>query len=273
MPSFLEIQFPSDISYGVTGGMQFKTDIAQVENGQEVRNVTWALPKGKWNAQAGIRNATDYAKLLAFFNVVQGRAYGFRWKDWSDYQVTDQALRQTGAATVQLEKSYTFSGQTFWRTITKPIASPAVTFKRNGVSASATVDTTTGLVTLTASSSASILVILKNSTGNVVTNGAHGFSTGDKIWISGCGGMTQVNDKLYTITKVDNTEFKLNVNTTNYTTYTSGGTASKYPQPADTLTWSGQFDVPARFDTDDMGLEVVAPDAGQWPSVPIVGLR
>lgn len=67
----------------------------------------------------------------------------------------------------------------------------------------------------------------------VITAVAHGYATGDWVYIAGVGGMTQLNGKYYKITKIDNDHFSLqtlngvNVDTTGYTTYTSGGTSAR----------------------------------------------
>lgn len=37
--------------------------------------------------------------------------------------------------------------------------------------------------------------------------------------------------------------------------------------------WAGQFDVPARFDTDGMGLNMKMIHSGRWPSIPVVGVK
>ena len=66
-----------------------------------------------------------------------------------------------------------------------------------------------------------------------VTAAAHGFSTGDEINISGVVGMTQLNGGNYTISVIDANNFTLStldgagVDSTTYTTYTSGGSANK----------------------------------------------
>jgi len=59
----------------------------------------------------------------------------------------------------------------------------------------------------------------------VVTCPDHGYTTGATIPISGVLGMTEVNNKNFTITVVDANSFSIGVNTTGYTTYTSGGVA------------------------------------------------
>lgn len=60
-----------------------------------------------------------------------------------------------------------------------------------------------------------------------VTQTAHGRSTGDYVEIFGVGGMTQVNAFFGTITKVDANNYTLDgIDSTAYTTYTSGGDAT-----------------------------------------------
>ena len=66
----------------------------------------------------------------------------------------------------------------------------------------------------------------------VVTAVAHGFSSGDLIYISGVVGMTQLNARLFTIANVTANTFELSgVNSTAYTAYSSGGTASPSAVP------------------------------------------
>ena len=62
----------------------------------------------------------------------------------------------------------------------------------------------------------------------VVTTATHGYSNGDHIWINDVGGMTELNGRRFTIANVTSTTFELSgVDSSNYTTYTSGGTAAK----------------------------------------------
>lgn len=60
-----------------------------------------------------------------------------------------------------------------------------------------------------------------------ITAVAHGYSTGQKIVIGGIVGMTQLNGRWFTLTKVDADNFTLNgVDSSAYTAYSSGGYAS-----------------------------------------------
>lgn len=63
----------------------------------------------------------------------------------------------------------------------------------------------------------------------VITSNSHGFSNGDIVYIDGVVGMTQLNKKNYTVRGVTANTFQLeSVDSTSYTTYTSGGTAEKF---------------------------------------------
>jgi hypothetical protein len=135
-----------------------------------------------------------------------------------------------------------------------------------------TLDTTTGIATLTPDSSATITAITKANPG-VVTANSHGFSNGDKIYIENVGGMTQVNGLVFTIGSVATNTFSLGVDTTNYSTYTSGGSARKFVQPAEVLDWTGEFDVPVRFDIDHLPTSFDDFSIGSGEGIVLIELR
>lgn len=61
-----------------------------------------------------------------------------------------------------------------------------------------------------------------------ITSANHGFSNGDVVWISGVNGMTQINNRAFTIVGVSTDNFQLQgVNGSSYNTYSSGGTIGK----------------------------------------------
>lgn len=67
----------------------------------------------------------------------------------------------------------------------------------------------------------------------VITDNAHGYTTGDQIYIAGVGGMTQLNGKMYKVVVLTANTYSLTdtdgnaINSTAYSTYTAGGTASR----------------------------------------------
>jgi len=72
---------------------------------------------------------------------------------------------------------------------------------------------------------------ITNASPGAVTTGTHGYSSGDKVQFSDVGGMTELEaylDGIYTITVTAPTTFTIGVNTTNWGTYTSGGTVVRH---------------------------------------------
>ena len=78
----------------------------------------------------------------------------------------------------------------------------------------------------------------------VVTATSHGYSNGDHVWINDVVGMTEVNGRRYTVANATTHTFELSgVNSTDYTTYSSGGTAAKVFEITTTYTESQIFDL------------------------------
>lgn len=72
-----------------------------------------------------------------------------------------------------------------------------------------------------------ITAVTKANPAQVTCNG-HGYTTGQEVFIDNVGGMTELNGRQFKITVVDANNFTLNgVDSTNYTTYTSGGTSAR----------------------------------------------
>ena len=54
--SFLDIQLPTDISYGAVGGPEFSTNINITKGKVESRNFNWSSPRHKYNIAYGLKN-------------------------------------------------------------------------------------------------------------------------------------------------------------------------------------------------------------------------
>jgi uncharacterized protein (TIGR02217 family) len=147
--AFVEVQFPSDISYGSAGGPEYATDIVASVGGYEQRNINWEQARARYNVAHGVKTKAQLDALIAFFRARKGRAHGFRFKDWTDYQATNEPLG-TGNGTqtqFQLVKRYVSGSVTDIRTIVKPVSGTVQVYKNavlqtTGVS----VDTVTGMV-------------------------------------------------------------------------------------------------------------------------------
>jgi uncharacterized protein (TIGR02217 family) len=196
---FHDVRFPPDISYGASGGPGYSTSVITVSSGHERRNSNWAAARGRWNVAHGLKRREQVAALIAFFRARRGRAYAFRFKDWTDFQGLAQVIGTGNGSlkTFPLVKNYASGGIVESRTITKPVAG-TVKLYRNGVLAASgvAIDTATGIVTFTTAPAAGVIV------------------------------------------------------TADY-----------------------EFDVPARFDTDQMDLTIETYQLGSWGQVPVVEIR
>lgn len=146
---FVEIQFPADISYGSAGGPEYATDVVASQSGYEQRNVVWAQARARYNVAHGVKTKAQLDTLIAFFRARKGRAYGFRFKDWTDYQGSAETIG-TGNGTLnqfQLTKRYASGGVSELRMIRKPVAGTVQVFVNGTLqTVGVNVDTTTGLV-------------------------------------------------------------------------------------------------------------------------------
>ena len=78
----------------------------------------------------------------------------------------------------------------------------------------------------------------------VITANAHGLSNGDRVFISGVGGMTKINNLEFTIASSTTNTFELSgVDGSSYTTYTSGGTVGKIVEVATSYSVTDIFEI------------------------------
>ena len=84
-----------------------------------------------------------------------------------------------------------------------------------------------------------------------------------------------LNSRSHLINSVVGPVFVLATNTAGKTIANAGSNATgrKFAQSTDTLAWSGQFDVPMRFDTDQLVGQIIAPNLYSWSSIPLVEVR
>ena len=149
--AFIEARFPTDIAYGSAGGPEYSTDIVITHGGYEQRNINWSQARARYNVAHGVKTQAQLDTLIAFFRARKGRADGFRFKDWTDYQVTGQSIGTGDGTTTQFQliKSYISGTSSESRTISKPV-SATLSVYLNGVLQSGSayaLDTSTGMIT------------------------------------------------------------------------------------------------------------------------------
>jgi hypothetical protein len=92
----------------------------------------------------------------------------------------------------------------------------------------------------------------------VITSTAHGFSDGDEVYIDSVGGMTELNGRNYLIANATTNTFTLqdlfgnDIDTTGFTAYTSGGTATEIYEIATPYAAADLFDLRFAQSADTM---------------------
>lgn len=202
--SFDEVRLPENVERGAQGGPGFKTSIIELSSGFEQRNIDWSQARLSWDIGYGISYLDDANALIqlrdviTFFYARKGRAYGFRFKDWTDYEVTTGFLGTGDGSTTQFQalKRYTSGSRSHDRELFKLVSGTQRVF-------------------------------------------LDGIETGD---------------------------FSVDVNTGIYT-------MNSAPALDVVLTHTTQFDVPVRFDVDQLEISIETFQAGEIPRIPVKEVR
>jgi uncharacterized protein (TIGR02217 family) len=268
LEDFDEVRFEDGIiTRGTSGGPSFNTTVVTTQSGKEYRVQNWRFSRGSW--QVGNRTLTPVELKItqAFFQARAGKARGFRFKDWGDYKdelngVCGRVISD-GSANIIIDgsgyysfyKKYNSGGTLYYRRVSKPVPSTVKVFK-NGTEVSqgtgpgdCQIDYIRGMVHFTPLSTKTIISITRDSNGLVRVDN-HGFNTNDRIAIV-CSGMTEVSNRAFTITVQNNNHFFINENTSDYEAFTSG-VVEVHAKTGEILSWTGEFDVPVRFDSDKL---------------------
>lgn len=121
MIGFHNVRFPEDISWGSSGGPEFKTQVFESFRGFEKRNIDWCQPLMKFNVAYGVKTDVQLLRMLTFFNARQGRAYGFRYKNWANYRITNGPIATGDGVSTRLPiwKFYGFQGSRMYKRLRK----------------------------------------------------------------------------------------------------------------------------------------------------------
>lgn len=150
--AFLEKQLDPRITRGATGGpfISGRTKLYAPAGGMR-QNFIAAQMGHRYDVSHGLRNRADALIVRDAFYVLMLSPYsGLRFKDWSDYQATraNTTLTNITGSTWQLQRAHTFGAVTVKRDIFKPLTG-VVIYDAGGSTLTATVDTTTGIATVT----------------------------------------------------------------------------------------------------------------------------
>jgi len=162
------------VAYGFVGGPMTKTTRTPGFGAWERRNTEWPRMRWRYRAPYDRISPEHHAAMQACFVACDGPRVSFRFKDFSDFRLTDAAIGTADGSTdqeLQIIKPYTFGTLTRNRVITKPVDSTRFTkaggyvadaaplvVKAAGTPISFAVDYLTGIVTFTATTGQAITV-------------------------------------------------------------------------------------------------------------------
>lgn len=131
--AFIEIpRFPDCYSFGAQIGPAFNTTVVELNSGYESRNQNWACERLMFDLTFIARTQAQRDELSAFFRYVRGRAVGFRCKDHSDFQVTDDGVLVERDGVFYMVKRYLLGALWYDRDIRKPRPGTVTVFPING---------------------------------------------------------------------------------------------------------------------------------------------
>ena len=265
MADFLEEVLYSTVKYGSSWSDEYNVSIDETAGGQEYRSLTHPFPKRTFTLDFELATADMWPNILDLYHRAHGTYAGFRaWcidEDSSNGSTGtptafDQSMGLVSTGVYELRKYYGLSGTAGaagypYRKIKKPqtgttlvgIGSTAIR------SADWSVDTTTGLVTFAADQTKSVTSITNAPQAVLDVGASHGFVTGQSVQVSGVAGMTQINGQRALIAATGSATITLAINSSAYSTYTSGGVVHTRPQTGESVTAGFKFHFPVRFKT------------------------
>jgi uncharacterized protein (TIGR02217 family) len=132
---FAEARFPTSVSYGSTGGPGFKTTIFTVDSGVANATAEWERLRARYSVEFDTTPEAEIEEVEAFFYSMRGKAVGFRFKDWNDYNIVNQnvVLGDGSSNHFQLFKRYRSGPTYFDRMIRKPVRGTVSSIYLDGV--------------------------------------------------------------------------------------------------------------------------------------------
>lgn len=265
MADFLEERISADILTGASFQDDYSVEIVGDSSSVEYRAMRHPFPVRRFDISYLLERQEMWEELLNLYHRAHGKYAGFRIRchdDWKSCSPSgtitafDQTAGFVSTGVYELRKYYGTDGTAGasgypYRKIKKPV-SGTVKFGIGGReirSADWSVDTTTGIITNAADSSFAITGISKAAQA-VLTFASYSIQVGESFHISSVSGMTQINGLRGTVVSKIGSTITLDIDSTAFSTYTSGGVIHRAPQSGEVVTAGFEFDVPVRFNTN-----------------------
>lgn len=264
--AFLEERFPENINYGSGFSDEHSVNIVSTVGGDEFRSLRHPYLQSSLDVDFTRQRDDVISQIIALNRRANGTYRGFRVKNFLDFSTNnfrgvptafDQPMVSLGSGQYQITRWYGTSTDPLAsrRRIRKPVSATGLVGVSGAVHSPSlyTIDYTTGIVTFTINKTGTISAITK-AVQAVITIGTHTMLVGESVYISGVLGMTQINGLRANIIAKTTSTITVDINSTLFSTYTSGGSVFTRPQSAESVTAGCYFDIPMRFDNDLAGV-------------------
>lgn len=269
---FIEERIPECIRFDVGYEDEYAVEITETGGSDtimasEYRKLVHPFPRRKFSSVAYQLDRDElYQKVDSLYHRCFGRFAGFRMKHLDDFTTalndrdapssTDYPLLLVSAGIYQLRKRYGREKTALpigWpeRIIYKPVAG-TVKVAAGGMTLSESgfiVDTTTGRITFPANKTRAITAITNAAAAVVSVGAGHPFIVGDTVHFGGVLGMIQINGLRALVVAIAVTTITVNINSSAFSAYASGGNVNTNPQTGEDLTGGCEFDYPVRFNS------------------------
>lgn len=262
MAQFLEERLPICIKYGGSFSEAHAVSMVETVGGDEYRTLRHPYVKLSYDVSYEQRTKFITEQILGLYSRCNGTFRGFRVKDQKDFTTNnyvnpptalDQPMTLVSPGVYQLMRWYGTPTDPLAarRRLRKPVEGTVlIAFGGQAIPLDQVdLDYTTGLVKLPGLAQATVTGISKASKA-VVTVPAHTFTVGQSVVLSGVEGMTQINGRRAIISRTTTNTIALDLDSTAFSDYASGGQAQNLPLAGEQVTAGCEFDIPARFADD-----------------------
>ncbi len=264
---FLNELISDKLLYGSSFNEEYAVDVQQVVGGNEYRKLLHPYPKLSYTIN--LRDAEDaiVSSAVDLFHRSGGMFGGFLLKHERDYSTnnykdvptfSDQRCVLVSDGVYQITRWYGDESvsTSARRRIKKPADSSVLVGIRdesdndveqtNGF----TVDYTTGEITFDANVTDIVVGITQAANAVIGFGAAHAYVVDDTVHLSDVVGMTEINGLRGTVLSITANTATIDIDTTGFTAYASGGLTNTRPQTNETVTAGCYFNIPVRFDSD-----------------------
>ncbi len=286
--AFHDTRLPVDVERGALGGPGFKTTVTPLGSGKEQRNTDWARIRSEFDIGYGMMGQDSEVleatidNLLAFFYTREGRSHTFRFKDWSDFKIGDylnpatdnQSIATGGTSTTLTDTTISFTAPDTISDSGNNLAQfPAADYIE--ISGSTSNDgtflvstTSAGTITVpsgitTEGAGASVTITLLRETDTIFKRYSDGGIDYDRPITHLVSGRVVV---LWdSAAKTEGVHYTVGL-LTGAVTWLAGF----WPAVGVDIQAALEFDIPMRFDTDKLDLNLLMFERGSWQNIPVV---